>query len=757
MRTYCFAVRPQATTPSGSSYYPVSGQLANSGGVATQNAVAMPMPADATLVGIGCIFDAARGASQTCDIIVRQSTDDGANWADAANMLIGDGTSYNTADTAYFETESASFSAGDLVCVELEVSGGTVTNDELAVTLIFESSAGQLLFGRAAINTRRTQTSDVVIGGSATSASGETYGLRPCDTGRFKNFYAWADGDGTWGFDLKYTDRWDTSGEATIQADIVTGVAPGGTQASGSNTSLVERVGPGDIGRSYFFEITEDSAATTGAYLACSCVFVPDRPGTGIYSFHQSRSDARYFWPGYGNASQGASDVDFRAPLPQDDFILRHIMFAIGGTPASGIDHDMQFRADTVSLQTVNATESAPVNETTGLDTMDDLDPTADEYITFYQAVTSGGAGAKYVAWALQDRDAFENPTSGDYVEATVKTSYQPGSTESDFSLVVDLKTVPQFFWATADTADSDKGTVKDSGGTEIPSDWFSYSRTTETGEIRILDDLVDSGTGSVTVRIYPPLAANSARSAAMQDGNAYDSNWDAYLPEGGGNDRTSNARNTTAGGGTVTPSVGDSLGVVGASTEYEDGHYAFGSNWIGGYTELTVMSFVHSTDLNSGGQAYVADWSSGNLLHHVNNGGGMGALVDDGSLRQANGGTLSQDEWEHVAMTYEGGVSLISYQDGSSVATQSTVGSAVATKGSDIRVGRSADARNFIGRMAHVSVHATKRSAAWITAEHDQLIDNFDFWDQSWTVGTDAGGGATAPPNALMLMGVGT
>src|SRR6056297_96504 len=97
---------------------------------------------------------------------------------------------------------------------------------------------------------------------------------------------------------------------------------------------------------------------------------------------------------------------------------------------------------------------------------------------------------------------------SGDYATATVTN---PSSALTDFTLIIDLSTLPQDWWDAVTSSDGTKGRAsKGDGTTELACDWIDFDDTAETGLLRVLWSGTLASTGTQEVRIYPPLSGNT-------------------------------------------------------------------------------------------------------------------------------------------------------------------------------------------------------------------------------------------------------
>lgn len=112
-------------------------------------------------------------------------------------------------------------------------------------------------------------------------------------------------------------------------------------------------------------------------------------------------------------------------------------------------------------------------------------------------------------------------------------TLVNPSSSLTDFALVVDLSRMSAAWWAAVDTTDGTKGrAAKDSGPTELACDWLDFDSVNETGWLRVKWSGTLASSGTQTLRVYPPQAANASVSASDTYGsnNAYNANYELIV-----------------------------------------------------------------------------------------------------------------------------------------------------------------------------------------------------------------------------------
>ena len=339
-------------------------------------------------------------------------------------------------------------------------------------------------------------------------------------------------------------------------------------------------------------------------------------------------------------------------------------------------------------------------------------------------------------------------PTTG-YGTATITN---PSAALTDFSLMIDLSTMHADWWTEQNDADGTKGRAyKSDGTTELPCDWIDFDGTNETGELRVKFSGSLANSGTQTIRIYPPHSDNAAVAANATYGsdNAYDAYWDAYWPNGGGTDRTSNSKDGSAQGGV---SVGGAVGLIGKGTDFDGDD---------DYITTTIDAVYSSGDTSLFAVAKadtLGDWEGINFSRGTDV---MGLTTDDADHlaytwdnlnHDFDGPSLATAKWWILGMT-------VAYQAVTLYAGDtSSLGSSTDSSPTNILNDQTVDGhtigydgfgtRFFDGILQHVSIHSADRVVAWVTEEYNQLIDNATFWGTwGWTPGA---GGANMPLGPL-------
>jgi hypothetical protein len=347
-------------------------------------------------------------------------------------------------------------------------------------------------------------------------------------------------------------------------------------------------------------------------------------------------------------------------------------------------------------------------------------------------------------------------------------TLVNPGSSLTDFTLIVDLSRMSAAWWAAVDTSDGTKGrAAKDSGPTELACDWIDFDNVAETGLLRVKWSGTLSSSGTQTLRIYPPQSGNAsvAANATYGSDNAYDSDWAAYWPLHDANDRTANGYDLTAQGGVT---LGGATGKLGAATDFDGTDdrldYTSGAITAPG-TAITWMAWIEPDANNSTRSIIYQRDLSGNHYER------LAVLITyfrsneyDGSTAVSAinlSSTVTLDTWQFVALERASSTDRRVWRNanrGNSATTDVT-----ATGVDSTYVGGASYGGEYIdGALNHVQMHSTNRDPDWIEYEYDQTNDQATFWG-TWTnvpvaSTTTSSGAGTALPAIMYhrrMMGV--
>ena len=330
-------------------------------------------------------------------------------------------------------------------------------------------------------------------------------------------------------------------------------------------------------------------------------------------------------------------------------------------------------------------------------------------------------------------------PAGTDYDLATVTN---PGSALTDFTLIVDLSNCTSDFKSGWNTDSNGYGRAAiHASGTELPCDWIDLDYSAGTGLVRVKWSGTLAASGTQQLRLYPPNTSNSQYSARDTYGsdNAYDSSTWGYWPMHDANDRTSNGYDLTGSGGI---SFGGVSGLIGDCTNFDDGssqyvesqtNFDFSSDW--------SYSCLVNFDTGSGDQALLANPDENDPLFwrdEYASGDRLGLYIVGGTTGY-DSTALGTGTWYHAGVG-AGSTSPI-YSDGSSGGSGDDI--VDLTTASYPRIGAwsgGSPGRLLDGKLQHIMLSTTQRSADWFAEESSQLKDNSTFWG-SWAWQGGAGG----------------
>lgn len=354
-----------------------------------------------------------------------------------------------------------------------------------------------------------------------------------------------------------------------------------------------------------------------------------------------------------------------------------------------------------------------------------------------------------------------------------------PSAALTDFTLIVDLSTLPQSWWDAVTSSDGTKGRVyKGDGSTRLAADWIDFDDTAETGLLRVkwAGSLATSGTQQLWIE--PPVSGNDSVAADGTYGsdNAYDTYWVGYWPDAGVTDRTSNSNDGTAQGGV---SAGGTTGVLGNATDFDGTNdyisipdddtlslsTASGNSWFLAFeapsdpTAATRAAFAKYADTSPFDGEWYLSLGGTSAVAGGANGGAYIQLLNDTAIKRVRTNTntaLTGSAWNTVGFVWDGALSGTGHMDaflnGSSVAVSETEDGfdAVVNRSAVVTIGAGLVGDTFAnyidGKMSHVSFHSTQRSSAWMGHEDDQVSSNATFWGTwSWVTA----GGTTLTVNA--------
>ena len=350
-------------------------------------------------------------------------------------------------------------------------------------------------------------------------------------------------------------------------------------------------------------------------------------------------------------------------------------------------------------------------------------------------------AGPVVTTWSLARNPAAFPDTFTHYDKATPDN---PASTKTDFTFYVDMSDLTPTWWANV-RSDGGDIRVSDSSDVQLAVDVIHFNFSAKTGFLAFRSTKLNTGE---EFRIWcgDPSAATEAAASTFGRHNAYASHVDAFYPDGGGTDRTSNARDLTAThGGSGPPTAGDVVGPIGGSlgTAYVradfQNYQLNGVTGLGGDVPLTLIGWAWSasTDLTqtlvslSTGSSTVG---SSAIQFNTNTKAQFlrGELV--GSLGVENAAvTYTASTWEHLTGAFVSTTDYSAWLNGANEgnATVLVRGANVPTR---ILIGANQfAAQNLDGRASLVAIHAgVTLSEDWITY-HATMEDQTTFWN-GWT-----------------------
>jgi hypothetical protein len=328
-------------------------------------------------------------------------------------------------------------------------------------------------------------------------------------------------------------------------------------------------------------------------------------------------------------------------------------------------------------------------------------------------------------------------------------TLVNPTLSLTDFTLIVDLSRMSAAWWSAVDTSDGTKGrAAKDSGPTELACDWIDFDSTNETGLLRVKWSGTLSDTGTQTLRVYPPVAANASVSESDTYGsdNAYDADWAAYWPLHDLLDRTANSYDLTA--GIAMGVIGGESGKIGAATDFpgpNNGRLEYTAGRIHDGPGATQIVWVNP-DVANFAPFIMADGVSGYQRLLFAQTLGFRAQDYDGTTIAAftNSTTLTLGSWFMVTGQFVTTTSRFAWVNKNKGGPNTTDVSSLNVS-NRVGIGQGVGGGNAVnGQMQHIQMHSDARADEWIEYEFDQTDDQATFWG-TWT-NTPVAGGISIP-----------
>jgi hypothetical protein len=374
-----------------------------------------------------------------------------------------------------------------------------------------------------------------------------------------------------------------------------------------------------------------------------------------------------------------------------------------------------------------------------------------------------------FAVWSSVCCAAFPDGWAG-YAEATITN---PASSLTDFTFIVSLNQMPSDWWTAVAAAGGDL-VVTDGSNNRLPVDVIHFTDSGSSGSGLIALKFSPASSGTQKLRIWIGKSGESQPAAGDTYGQyaAYPSSLKAFYPDGGGNDRTSNANNLTM---TGSPTVGGASGPINGSkgTTY-NGSSQYGSRANASLTGLAITSnLTLMASVNGSGQqnAYIIakygastgqrGWglqsenasSSQKIQFHYQRTAGSFTSGDS----QVSTGNALTGAWKQIGGVYTPSTSAVVYIDGSADTTDSTsIPSAIASNTSPFTVavdGAIAGGSYFAGSFSMLMVYSASQPAAWI-AYHNAMLSDADQSDFLGTWTWVANTPADSNSNFLLLLG---
>jgi hypothetical protein len=332
------------------------------------------------------------------------------------------------------------------------------------------------------------------------------------------------------------------------------------------------------------------------------------------------------------------------------------------------------------------------------------------------------------------------------YVEATPTS---PNTNLSNFTLAVDLSTLPQAWWDEVDSSDGTKGRTFRSDGTQLASDWIDFDNVGQSGILRVKWDGTLSTSETNKLQVKPPKESRVSYGVSGTYGqyNAYDSDFLAYYPLGvDANNRTSASLNGTANNVVaVSGKFGDAYDFNGSTSWIDLGDNTLGAA-LNGAAGVTTLMWVNP-------DAFSGTKYDNHLLKITNDGTKAGVwlnITDDGSNNVLAGGrsrssdsfqedestaTISTGAWSHITSILDYGNDEITIglagllESAASVSFGSDTYVDDNPSENDAIIHPSPSQRDFDGKIGQVLISSSVRSSGWIYQEYNQTNNNSGFW----------------------------
>lgn len=329
-------------------------------------------------------------------------------------------------------------------------------------------------------------------------------------------------------------------------------------------------------------------------------------------------------------------------------------------------------------------------------------------------------------------------------------------STLTGFTHWIDLSTLPASWWNVVGPSGGDIRAT-DGNNNPLPLDLIHFSKLNSTGFVAVKHNAL---TTAQPVRLWVGKSGMAQPQASDTYGqyNAYDSNWYAFYPDGGGNDRTQYANHMTH----TNSTAADSAGLIGVlSTDYDEDNHGGSDSYArhqdpGPETSpITLVCVARMNDPTNDAALNTMSLATGTtdawrlLFSDSSNLGRCTATVQNTSSASAIAqGAVSADTFQHCAAVFVSTTSRFAYINGTTVGSDTTS----ITDPDDgtwfLVLGRANHGAlattTFQGKLALVQLHNVARSADWVNYQN-QMLDQVTFWN-GWSAFVTVNAGAGDP-----------
>lgn len=309
----------------------------------------------------------------------------------------------------------------------------------------------------------------------------------------------------------------------------------------------------------------------------------------------------------------------------------------------------------------------------------------------------------------------------------TVSATLTNGASMTDPLFAVDLADMTSAWWAAVDTSDGTKGRVYTSTGTELACDWIDFNSGTQTGQLRVKWSGTVLAGGSVTLHVYPPVAANASVGVSDTYGqyNAYPATLEVYLPLGGSlDDRTGNGRDATVNSGVPDPVA---TAKFGGGYDFERSNPDSMDSTVPTMAAATVLAWIKPESLGSA--MCITGQGFNDCRLRVQAGGYVDFTLSNSGTTTSNLALATPGDWTHVVGCQDASAGRI-HLNGTD-RTDAGSGDATASLSGTLRIAArgSGTTNNFDGVIDELQVYSEVRSADQIALEYQMTAGSF------WTI----------------------